>query len=45
MAFLHSPWFHWNLEWHEEDFPEKVFPDLSSCQHKERNIWDSTISW
>jgi len=26
-------------------FLEKVFPSISSCQHKERNMWDSTISW
>ena len=23
----------------------KVFPSISNCQHKERNMWDSTISW
>jgi hypothetical protein len=28
--FSYSLRFHWNLEWHEEDFPWKVFPSLSS---------------
>jgi len=26
MVFLHSLWFHCNLEWHEEDVLEKYFP-------------------
>ena len=45
MTFLYSPRFHWNLECHEEDFPWEVLPSISSCQHKERNMWDSAISW
>jgi len=45
MVFLYCPRFHWNMEWHEEDFPWKIFPNISSCQHKKRNMWDSTISW
>ena len=32
MTFLYFPRFHWNLEWHEEDFPGKVFPSLSSSK-------------
>jgi hypothetical protein len=28
------------LEWHEEDFSGEVFFSLSSCQYKERNMWN-----
>jgi len=26
-------------------FPWEVFSSISSCQHKERNMWDLEISW
>jgi len=45
MTFLYSPTFHWNMECHEEYLSWEVFPSISSCQHKEINIWDSKISW
>jgi hypothetical protein len=45
VVFLYSPRFHWNLKCYKKDFPSEVFPNISSCQHKERNMCDSAISW
>jgi len=38
MSFLYSPRFHWNFEWHEEDFPGKVFLSASQVANIRKEI-------